>query len=417
MKSRWIISALILVCAMAYGAAPGQAQTQGQGQGKLEPPPLAEDKPAAPATKPATPGVKPAAPAASDPSKARTVEEIVARVNSDVITTVDLEQNKAQAIEDAKAECETDKCTPEQLQKAIDDAQKNALRDLIDNSLLKQRALDMDISVESEVVKKLDEIRQDNKLETMEDLEKAITGEGHDYDEFKSGIRDRLLRDQVIYQEVGSRITNGIDRAEMQKYYEAHKSDFMAQTDGVRIREILVSTAGKPESEWPALKAKAESYRDRVTKGEDFGDLAKHFSNGTSAKDGGELGAFERGQLAKPIEEEVFKLNRREMTPVIQTSTGFLIIQVEERYEAGVQPFEKVENEVMNRMAQSQLAPRLRAYLDTLRRDSFVEVRPGYVDTSAVAGDNSISEAKGAAADDPNQVTKTPKKHKKLLIF
>jgi peptidyl-prolyl cis-trans isomerase SurA len=403
MKSRWTSTGFVFICALACGVAP--ARTHAQGQGKLEAPPPAEDKPAPKPVKPA-----------GDAPKPRVVEEVVARVNNEVITTVDLERNKARAVEDVTQECQTDKCTPEELQKRIDDAQKDALRDLIDQSLLVQRAKDMDISVETDLVKELDELRQDNKLATMEDLEKAITDSGQDFEEFKEGMRKHLLVDQVIYQEVGSRISAGIDRSQMQKYYEAHKSEFV-MPEGVRIREILVSTEGKPQLEWPELQKKAESYRDRVLKGEDFGDLAKAFSDGSSAKQGGELGGFERGKLDKALEEMVFKLNRNEMTPVIQRSNGFLIIQVETRFEAGIQPFDKVENEVMNRMAQTQMAPKLREYLATLRRDSFVEVRPGYVDTSAVAGDNSISEAKNATNDDPNTLQKKPKKKKKLLIF
>jgi peptidyl-prolyl cis-trans isomerase SurA len=407
MKSRWTNTGLVFMFALACGVAP--ARLHAQGQGKLQPPPPAEEKPDAPA-------VKPVKPPAGEQPKPKVVEEIAARVNNDVITTVELDHNKAQVVDDVKQECETKKCSPEEAQKMVEEGQRDALRGLIDTSLLTQRAKDLDISVETELIRELDQLRIDNKLETMEDLEKAVVAEGQDYEELKNNMRNQLLVHEVIDREVGERITGSIDRGQLQKYYEEHKDEFKTSEDGVRIREILLSTEGKPETEWPAIKAKAESYRDRITKGEDFGDMAKHFSNGSSAKDGGELGLFERGKLSKKIEDEVFKLNRNEMTPVMQASNGFLIIQVEERYEAGIQPFDKVETEVMGRMAQAKMAPKLREYLDTLRKDSFVEVRPGFVDTGAVAGDNSIVDAK-TAAEAPSTVSKKPKKKKKLLIF
>jgi peptidyl-prolyl cis-trans isomerase SurA len=122
----------------------------------------------------------------------------------------------------------------------------------------------------------------------------------------------------------------------------------------------------------------------RVKSGEDFGELAKHFSDGSTAKQGGDLGKFEHGQLAANIEQAVFGLQRLQTTDVIPTKTGFLILQVGEHYAAGQQPEEKVENEIMDKLYNERLRPTLRTYLETLREDSYVSVKPGYIDTAAV---------------------------------
>jgi len=284
--------------------------------------------------------------------------------------------------------------------------------------LLVQRGKDMDISVETELVRKLDDTRVQNHLDSMEALQKAVEAEGIDWDQWKENIRSSFLAQEVINREVGSKIANTIDRGQIQKFYDEHKNDYIAP-ELVRMREILVTTDGKPESDWPALEKKADQLRERVTKnGEDFGELAKHFSDGSTAHDGGELGSFERGKLDPKIEEAVFKLNKNEMTAVMHTSKGYLIIQVEERYEAGIQPLEKVENSVTERILSSRMAPKLRDYLATLRRDSFVEVRAGYVDTGSIgAADNSISEAKNPLDEPIGKLQRGPKKHKKLWIF
>ncbi len=93
----------------------------------------------------------------------------------------------------------------------------------------------------------------------------------------------------------------------MQKYYEDHKDEFV-RPEQVILREIFVSTEGKPDSDMPALQQEGGGLLQRVKNGEDFGELAKHFSDGSTAKQGGDLGQFERGQLAANIEQEVFKL-------------------------------------------------------------------------------------------------------------
>ena len=181
---------------------------------------------------------------------------------------------------------------------------------------------------------------------------------------------------------MGSRIVIGHD--DVQKYYDEHKNDFQ-RPEQVYLREIFVSTEGKGEAEIPQLEKKARNLLERVKKGEDFGELAKRYSDGSTAKSGGELGVFERAQLAKELEDVVFKLNKGQMTDVIRTKTGFLILQVLQRFEAGLQPVDKVEGEIMNRIYGEKMEPRLREYLQTLRQESYVVVKPGYMDTAAVA--------------------------------
>jgi len=119
--------------------------------------------------------------------------------------------------------------------------------------------------------------------------------------------------------------------------------------------------------------------------GEDFGELAKRYSDGSTAQQGGTLGFFERGQLPPEIEAIAFKMNRGDISEVMRTKTGFLALKCEVRYEAGQQPLEKVETEIMNKLYGEKMQPGLRAYLTKLREESFIQVKPGYVDTAAVA--------------------------------
>lgn len=336
------------------------------------------------------------------------VEEIVARVNNEIVTREDLAHARASVMSEAQDECRN--CTPDQVQALVTAKEKNLLRDLIDQSLLVQRGKDSGIKVDADVIKRLDAIRQQTKLPDMETLEREVAKSGQDFEEFKKQIQNQLLTQAVIRKEVGSHII--ISHEEVVKYYEQHKTDFV-RPETVVLREIFVSTDGKPAPDIPALRKKADNLRDRVLKnGDDFGELAKRFSDSSTAQQSGELGTFERKQLDPKIAEKVFSLNRGQMTDVIETKTGFEILQVRERYQAGEQPLDKVEPEISSRLYEQQISPGVRAYLATLRADSYVQVKPGFVDTAAV---NSTPIEEVAAA--PDKADPKKKSGRKLLIF
>src|SRR5579864_1222215 len=350
---------------------------------------------------------KPEEKAPPEGANSKTVEEIIARVNNEIITRNDLEKARAAAEEDAKQECQG-KCTPEQLKADIEDRQKNTLRDLIDQSLLVQRGKDMGVNVEPDVIKKLDQLRQQNKIDSMEDLEKAVTAQGSNWEDFKSNMRNGILTQRVIASEVGSHITIGKD--EVEKYYNEHKKEFI-RPEQVALREIEVNTEGKKDEELPDLKKKAQTALQRVKDGEDFGEIAKRFSDSTTAKQGGFLGVYKRGELSKELEDIVFKMKKNELTDVMDTKQGYLVLQVLERYEAGEQPLSKVENEIMDHLYSERMEPALREYLKTLREQSYVVIKPGYQDIAG-GGNSEIQEVSATP-----EAGKNKKGHKKYLLF
>ena len=405
MRNLVIIAALLAAMPLAAQQPTNPTpQTQKPAQPALEKPdeapPAAADTPAA---KKPIPVKKPVV---SD-SEGKVVEEIVARVNNDIITRSQLDHSKATAEDEAKDDCK-DRCTPEQLKSLIEDNQKNALRNLIDQSLLVQRGKDMSLVVEPEVIKQLDEIRIENKLTSMEALEQAVTAQGLNWEDFKNNISNGLMTKKVISEEVGSHIN--IDKDEVQKYYDAHKSDYV-RPEQVVLRSIEVNTAGKDAAGVAELKKKAETALKRVKDGEDFGEIAKRYSDGATAKQGGYLGPYKRGELSPQLEDVVFKMKKNDLTDVLETKQGFLIMQVMEHYDEGQQPLEKVENEIMNKLYDQRMQPALRDYLKTLREQSYVIVKPGYED--AAGGNNSEIQEVSATPE----VTKTKKGRKKYVLF
>src|SRR5207245_2765965 len=399
------LAVIVALCA----ALPLAAQEQPQGsQPKPAPAPTLEKPPmAAPDQKSEKP-TKPAAPQPANPDSGRTVEEIIARVNNEIITRSEYEKARNTAVEDAKTECQN-RCTPEQLQTDIEDRQKHALRDLVDQSLLVQRAKDMGVNVEPELMKRLDGSRTDNKLASMEELEKAVSGQGMNWEDFKNNIRNTLLTQRVIGSEVGSHIT--ISDEEISKYYEAHKKEYVRQ-EQVALREIEVSTQGKKPEEIPDLKKKAETTLQRIKDGEDFGEMAKRFSDSNTKTQGGFLGLYKRGELSKELEDKVFKMKKNELTEVTETKQGFLILQVLEHYDEGEQSLATVKNETMEKLYGARMEPAMREYLKTLREQSFVVIKPGYVDAAGGPGNSEIQEVSAMP-----EASKAKKGRKKFLLF
>jgi peptidyl-prolyl cis-trans isomerase SurA len=347
---------------------------------------------------------------AVDPNAGRTVEEIIARVNNEIITRSEFDRARQTAGEDARQECQG-RCTPEQLKANIDGREKTTLRDLIDQSLLVQRAKDMGVSVEPELIKRLDQIRIENKLASMEELEKAVTGQGLNWEDFKNNIRSTLLTQRVISSEVGSHITISDD--EVSKYYVAHKAEYV-RPEQVALREIEVSTQGKTPEELPDLKKKAETALKRVKDGEDFGEMAKRFSDGSTKAQGGFLGIYKRGELSKELEDTVFKMKKNDLTEVMETKQGFLVLQVLEHYDEGEQSLAKVKPEIMDKLYGARMEPAMREYLKTLREQSFVVIKPGYQDLAGGGGNSEIQEVSATPEATKN---KDKKGRKKFLLF
>jgi peptidyl-prolyl cis-trans isomerase SurA len=310
------------------------------------------------------------------------VEEIIAKVNGDIITRSEIERTRRQMEEELKKRGTNG---PE-LQKALAEREKDALRERIDQLLLVQKGKEMSINVEPDVSKYIAELQLQSKIADPEKFQQYVREQtGQTFEDFKSEVRNGYLTQRVIRQEVGGRLT--IPRADLEKYYNDNKAKFM-RDDRVFLREILVSTEGKDDAGVAAAEKKARDLSARAKKGEKFPELARANSDATTKEQYGELGGFKKGELNKQIEDIVFSADRGFVTDPIRVSNGFLILKVEEKHKAGLASFEEVEQDVMNEMIQPKFPGQVREFLTKLRIESFLEIKPGYVDSGAAEGKN-----------------------------
>ena len=145
---------------------------------------------------------------------AHVVERIIARVNSEIITQRQYEREKAK-LRDELAQ----QYSGPELEAKLNDESKNLLRNLIDQSLMVQKAKDEDVNVETDLIKRLDQMRKQDNLATIEDLQKEAEQQGINWEDFKDQIRRQLLMQEVISRDVGSRIM--VTREETRQYYNA----------------------------------------------------------------------------------------------------------------------------------------------------------------------------------------------------
>ncbi len=318
----------------------------------------------------------PAAP--SSPYGGTTVEEIVARVNDQIITRSDYDRSLKEMDQEGREHGAS-------LQE-IAESHKDLLRSLIDQQLWLSKGKELGITGDTELIKKLDEYRKQYHLETMEDLEKAAKDQGVSWEDFKANIRNGIITQLVMRQQVGEKLQ--FTPGEVARYYEQHKQEYVQQ-ESVRLSEILVSAGAAAADGQPnpaalaAAKAKADDIEAKLHAGGDFSQLARTFSDGPTAAEGGDLGQFRPGALAKVLEEKTFPLKAGEFTEPIQTRQGYVILKVLQHTTGGVPPLKDVEEQVEEAFYMSKMEPAIRAYLTTMREEAYVEVAPGYADTGA----------------------------------
>jgi peptidyl-prolyl cis-trans isomerase SurA len=416
---RLVLTPILFLTTLAGGqAAAGQA-VPGQ---------------AAPAQ--AAPGQVAPAPVATG----QVIEEIITRVNGQIITRSEFLRSKDQLKDDVKQQ------DPANADKLYAEREKDILRDLIDQQLLLEKGKDLGISGDTDLIKRLDQMRKDMKLDTMEELEKAATAQGIPYEDFKQNMRNQIITQKVIGEEVGAHLS--ISKEEQQQFYDEHKNE-MEQPESIKLSEILIApkktadaaaakpgqntatdaaaAAGdSPKNQDPASDATAKQAEEAATlaaaeakandllklirAGASFEDIAKKYSDGLSAGQGGDLGVFKRGTLAKELEDKTFAMKSGEVTDVIRSKQGYIILKVTGHQVAGVPPFKEVEPRVQDALYMQKLQPALRTYLTKLREEAYIDYKQGYVDSGASPNQTKPIETTAAKAAEAKSLKKKRKR-------
>lgn len=332
------------------------------------------------------------------------VEEIIARINNDVITRSDYQRSRDMLMNEIRQQGADER--------EFQARQKDLLRDLIDQQLLLDKGKELGITADTELIKRLDDIRKQNNLASMEDLEKAAESQGVNFEDFKQNIRNSIITQQVIGQEVGRKVQ--FSQEDAKKFYEEHQKDF-ERPEMIHLSEIMIPVPKDADAQQIAgAEAKANGLLNEIRGGAAFEEVAKRSSQGPTAAQGGDLGVFKRGVLARELEDKTFAMKAGEVTDVIRTKQGFVILKMNEHQAAGIPTFKEAEQRVFDMLYMQRLQPALRAYLTKLREEAFIDIKQGYVDTGA-SPNQTKPVITATAAEKADEAQK--KKKKKFLVF
>ncbi|SRR5579884_1578109 len=309
------------------------------------------------------------------------MDEIICKVNGDIITRSDLERDRKNLEEQLRQQ----NLSGARLQETLNAKMGDLLRDRIDKLLMVQKAKELDLKVDSDLNKRMADIQRRSQIPDPQKFQEWIREQtGLPYEDFRGQMKDQLLTEAVIREEIARKIT--FKTEELKAYYDEHKSDFQRQ-ERVFLRQIFISTQGKDAAGLAAAEKKAKDVAARAKNGEKFADLAQSNSDDSAtAQDGGAMPPFGKGEMLPELEKAIWDQPRNFITDPIKLPNGYIILKVDEHYKAGLASFEEVQQEIQNRMMESRLQPAERAYLTKLRDSAFLEIKPGYVDSAAAPG-------------------------------
>jgi peptidyl-prolyl cis-trans isomerase SurA len=328
------------------------------------------------------------------------VEDVIARVNDQIITRSEYLRSEQQLLQEAQQQ----NVSPAD----FESRRRDLLRDMIDEQLLLSKGKELGITGDAETIRELDEIRKRNHLDSMEALEKAASQQGVSFEDFKQGIRNNAIRQQVVQEEVSRHLN--MTHAQEDAYYAAHGKEFEVP-EQIHLSEILITTPDNAtDAQVAAAQAKADDLEAKLKAGTSFADLAKSSSGGPTAAAGGDLGDFKRGSLGDVLENATFPLPEGGFTAPIRTRQGFVILRVDKHQAAGTPPLADIEPQVQQAIYLDALQPALRAYLTKARQDAYMDIdaKDGFIDTG--------SSHPGARPGDIGYTVYTPPPLKKKTI-
>jgi peptidyl-prolyl cis-trans isomerase SurA len=300
-------------------------------------------------------------------ARAEIVDEIVAKVNDDIVTKSDLETEEQGTLQELYR-----RFSGTELDKQVAEAKKELLRHLVDRRVLIQRAahiFDMtkmqDFYIES--------FRDQQNIKSDKELEKLLTEQGMTLADLKTRLVEEFAPQQVIRAEVADRIA--VSEKDARAYYEAHNADFTVPAQAT-VREIVLKAG---DSDRESKRKAAEAVRAKVAEaGIDFAAVAADVSDAGTKKAGGLLGTVKKGDLAEALDNAAFTVPVGDVSPVIEAGYGFHILKVDARTDEALKPFDEVQGEIETKIQNERFAAEYKNYMKKAWSEATIWIAPQY---------------------------------------
>jgi peptidyl-prolyl cis-trans isomerase SurA len=326
--------------------------------------------------KPVVVAVTVAAVVASIPLRAEIVEQVLVKVNGEIITKTEFEARQVAALRDRP---ELAKASPAslELQRAIAQITPDLILNAVDELLLVQRGRESGYALGDQQFQTIvDGIRKSNNLEDEARFKEALKQEGLTMDDLRRNLERTMLIQQVQRVEIMDKIS--ISEEEARAYYDQHRNEFTSPTE-ITLREILIevptSDRGVNVAQDDAARASAEDVRKRLLAGEPFPRLAGEFSAASSKANGGLIGPVHSDELAPQLRDLLASMKVGDITGVLRTQRGYQILKLESRTDSKVKSFEEARGEIGNRIGEQKLRGEREKYLERLREQATITWR------------------------------------------
>ena len=313
------------------------------------------------------------------PLRAEIIEQVLVKVNGEILTKTELEQRQIQALR-SRAGTDIDPESlknDEGLKKALAEITPRLLVDAIDEMLLVQLGREKGYRLSDQQFKEIvDNIRKEQNLEDEKKFQQALQQENMTLDDLRRNIERQMLISRVQQDEVGSKLT--ITEEEARQYYTTHQQQF-AEPASVTLREILIelpeakgNQSGDASAQDEATK-RAAATRARIAAGEDFGKVAAEVSTAPSKANGGLIGPIAVSELSPALQQPLQNMKPGDVTQPIRLTRGYLIVKLETLKAAANQPFESVRDVVAERVHAERQRTEVRKFLTRLRGQALIE--------------------------------------------
>ena len=327
-----------------------------------------------------------ALPAGARAQEPALVNEIVARVNNDIITLVDYNG----AVEAFKEELrrQSPNKSDAEINAEFERLKSTILDLLIEDMLLEQKAKELSLDVEAEVNQQMLQIMKDSGFKTLAELEQAMRNQGVDPENARANLRKRLQQQYVVQREVLQPIYQRLTEKDKRDFYEKHKADLTVPGE-VTISEIFLPLEGHTAAE---VEQRARRLVAELRAGQSFVEAVKNNSAATRASraQDGKMGSFKPGELKPDIAAAISSLKAGEVTEPIRLQDGFQIIRVDDRKESTVRSFDdpEVQRAISSAATMERAEEARKKYIKKLREEAVVEISKGYAPAQAkVEGD------------------------------
>jgi peptidyl-prolyl cis-trans isomerase SurA len=303
----------------------------------------------------------------SQPGLALMIDRIVARVNDDVITLSELQEEGLPLFERLRANY-----TGKELESQVQRAEREFLDQLILRRLQLQYANQIGISAsDNDINAALKDVLTRNNL-TQEQLTDLLTREGLTLQDYKDRLREQIILARLMNQAVRSRVS--VDASEVEAYFKAHQDEFN-QPAQARVRHIFFRIdPGAPPPQLDAVRERASRVLQEARNGGDFVNLAQRHSEDATAANGGDLGVIRRGQALPEFEEVIFTMREGDISEVIRTPNGLHIVKIEAFSKGSEQPFPEIKAEIERRLLQGKMEQRFQDWTNELKDRAFIEI-------------------------------------------